>query len=190
MVKNVVLLCPKNGVKLKLKALLNNRTYVIEVKEHDKHFEISIQGPDGKQRVVAQILSRNQEHWTLRVNGKISDILIGGTKNHLLIDWQSHSFPVEIHTYRERLHPDSARPIADSSGFLKAQMAGKIISVLVGEGDQVTVGQGMVVIEAMKMQNELRSPKPGTVMTCKVVDGQRVNAGDLLFEIEDTEETV
>lgn len=185
----VILLCPKNEVALKLEALLNNRTYVIEVREHDKHFEIFIQGPDGKQRVVAQILSRNQEHWTLRINGKISNILIGGTKNHLLVDWQNHTFPVEIYTYRERLHPDSARPTADSSGFLKAQMAGKIISVLVSEGDQVTAGQGMVVIEAMKMQNELRSPKLGTVMTCNVVDGQRVNAGDLLFEIKDTEGT-
>ena len=189
MVIDVVLVCPKNGGKLKLEALLNNRTYVIEVKEHGENFEISIQGPDGEQQVVTQILSRNQEHWTLRIDGRIHDVLISGTKNHLLVDWQSRAFPVEIYTHRERLRPDSVRPTVDGAGFLKAQMAGKVISVLVGEGDQVEVGQGMVVIEAMKMQNELRSPKPGTVMTCSIVDGQRVNIGDLLFEIEDTDGT-
>jgi biotin carboxyl carrier protein len=63
-------------------------------------------------------------------------------------------------------------------------MPGKVIAVLAQEGESVQVGQGLVIIEAMKMQNELKSPKSGTVMTCNVEEGAKISAGDLLFEIE------
>ena len=58
-------------------------------------------------------------------------------------------------------------------------MPGKIVRVLVAKGQQVENGQGLLVIEAMKMQNEVRSPKSGTVE--KVAkEGQTVNAGEIL----------
>jgi biotin carboxyl carrier protein len=62
---------------------------------------------------------------------------------------------------------------------LIAPMPGKIVRVLVAKGQQVEAGQGLLVIEAMKMQNELRSPKSGAVE--KVArEGQTVNAGEIL----------
>ena len=76
------------------------------------------------------------------------------------------------------------RTEAEGQAILRAQMAGKVINVLAGEGEGVQLGQGLVVIEAMKMQNELKSPKSGTVTTCNVKEGKKVSAGDLLFEIE------
>jgi biotin carboxyl carrier protein len=62
-------------------------------------------------------------------------------------------------------------------------MAGKVVRLLVKSGDQVEVGQGLLVVEAMKMQNEIRSPKSGTVEILQVNEGQTVNAGEVLASI-------
>jgi biotin carboxyl carrier protein len=62
-------------------------------------------------------------------------------------------------------------------------MAGKVVRLLVKSGDQVEVGQGLLVVEAMKMQNEIRSPKSGTVEKLQVNEGQTVNAGEVLASI-------
>ena len=59
-------------------------------------------------------------------------------------------------------------------------MPGKIVSVLVVPGQQVEAGQGLLVIEAMKMQNEIRSPKSGTIERLLAKKGQTVSAGEIL----------
>ena len=56
--------------------------------------------------------------------------------------------------------------------------------LLVSSGDAVEVGQGLVVVEAMKMQNEMKSPKAGTVVEIKTKDGATVAAGEILIVIE------
>src|SRR5258705_4794768 len=65
-----------------------------------------------------------------------------------------------------------------------APMPGKIIRVLVQAGEKVEAGQGLLVVEAMKMQNEIRSPKSGTVERLLVKEGQPVNAGEILAWID------
>ncbi|MGH9706384.1 MAG: biotin/lipoyl-containing protein, partial [Candidatus Acidiferrales bacterium] len=61
-----------------------------------------------------------------------------------------------------------------------ASMPGKVVRVLANAGDAVEAGQGLLVVEAMKMQNEIRSPKSGTIERLLVAEGQTVNAGELL----------
>jgi len=61
-----------------------------------------------------------------------------------------------------------------------APMPGKVVRVLVAQGEKVEAGRGLLVVEAMKMQNEIRSPKTGTVERLAVEEGQAVNAGDVL----------
>ncbi len=65
-----------------------------------------------------------------------------------------------------------------------APMPGKVVRVLVEVGTAVEAGDGIVVVEAMKMQNEMKSPKAGTVSALKVGPGETVNSGDLLAVIE------
>jgi biotin carboxyl carrier protein len=67
---------------------------------------------------------------------------------------------------------------------VRAPMPGKVIRVLVKDGDSVEANQGIVVMEAMKMQNEIKSPKNGTVKKIGITAGSAVNSGDLLAEVE------
>ncbi|MEZ5290719.1 MAG: biotin/lipoyl-containing protein [Vicinamibacterales bacterium] len=65
-----------------------------------------------------------------------------------------------------------------------APMPGKVVRVLVAPGDEVRPRQGLVVVEAMKMENELRAARAGTVASVAVVEGQSVDAGALLAVVE------
>ena len=67
---------------------------------------------------------------------------------------------------------------------VKAPMPGRIVRVLVEAGVEVAEGQGVVVIEAMKMQNELKAPKGGRVVRVAIVVGDTVGAGDVLAVVE------
>ncbi|EQB87951.1 biotin carboxyl carrier protein [Clostridium punense] len=66
---------------------------------------------------------------------------------------------------------------------LDAPMPGNIINVSVKVGDRVKKGQLLVILEAMKMENEIVSPKDGTITSIEVSKGQSVNAGDILVKI-------
>ena len=73
---------------------------------------------------------------------------------------------------------------ADGAARIVASMPGKVVRVLVSEGQSVEAGAGVVVVEAMKMQNEMKAPKAGTVATLNVEVGTTVNGGDVLAVIE------
>jgi biotin carboxyl carrier protein len=67
---------------------------------------------------------------------------------------------------------------------ITAPMPGRIIRLLAAVGDPVEAGQGLVVVEAMKMQNEMKSPKAGRVTEIKTKEGAAVSAGDVLVVVE------
>jgi biotin carboxyl carrier protein len=73
---------------------------------------------------------------------------------------------------------------ADGLAEIKTAMPGKVVRVLLEPGVAVEKGGGVLVVEAMKMQNELRSPKAGTVKEVRVSEGDTVSAGDILATIE------
>ena len=78
----------------------------------------------------------------------------------------------------------STTPRAGTRGeSIRAPIAGKVVKVLVAVGDQVAAGTAVIVLEAMKMENELIAEKGGTVATITKTAGQAVDTGDLLVEL-------
>jgi len=73
---------------------------------------------------------------------------------------------------------------ADGHAEIRTAMPGKVVRILKATGDPVTKGEGVIVVEAMKMQNELKSPKDGTIGEIKVSEGMTVSAGDVLVVID------
>jgi biotin carboxyl carrier protein len=94
-----------------------------------------------------------------------------------------YGFLAEVDDPRQWKRSDRA---ADAHGraALTAAMPGKIVRVLVAAGDAVVAGQGVLVIEAMKMQNELKAPRDGRVAAIEVRENDSVNAGAKLLTIE------
>jgi biotin carboxyl carrier protein len=80
--------------------------------------------------------------------------------------------------------PNSRGASVEGRTEVIAPMPGKVVHVLVAEGDLVEAGQGIVVVEAMKMQNEMKAARSGRVSTLRAIEGASVNAGEVLAAIE------
>ncbi len=175
---------------MKIEARYRQQTYLIEIQEEEREgceseFKVRIEtGPASVEEFVVSVLSRTERHWTVELNGKVQDFSITGDRGETVVNWQHRLFPIEVYSLRDRLRREVTELEAAETITLKAQMPGKVVKVLLNEGDPVDAGEGLVIIEAMKMQNELRSPKSGTVLSCEVEEGDTVSAGQMLFRIE------
>jgi biotin carboxyl carrier protein len=76
----------------------------------------------------------------------------------------------------------------DSLGQVQTQMPGAVVKILANVGDFVTKGQAVVVVEAMKMENEFKAPHDGTISKVMVTEGQTVDAGAVLLVVEENGE--
>ncbi len=95
-----------------------------------------------------------------------------------------HRYTVEISDPRSLRSRRGRGASSDGPRKITAPMPGKVVRILVPVGTEVEAGQGIIVIEAMKMQNELKSPKKGMVKRIMAVEGARVNPGDALAIVE------
>jgi biotin carboxyl carrier protein len=93
---------------------------------------------------------------------------------------------ISVKVFDARKLSASGRGDAESDGKaeIRTAMPGKVVRILTAEGDLVEKGDGVIVVEAMKMQNELKSPKAGVVKKVSVPEGSTVGAGDVLVVIE------
>ena len=92
--------------------------------------------------------------------------------------------PVEPRSRRRTPAGSAAADAAHGPVSIAAPMPGRIVKVFVSPGDSVAARQGLIVIEAMKMENELRAPRAGIVTAVKVASGAPVEAGTVLVVIE------
>jgi biotin carboxyl carrier protein len=126
---------------------------------------------------------RTAEGYSLIVGGRVIDAGIsdGAARGEIVVHLPSVSVPVSIDASRRR-----GRTAAHAQGVqrITAPMPGRIVRVLVKPGDLVELRQPIIVVEAMKMENELRAPKAGTVKDVAAAPGDSVEAGRLLIVIE------
>jgi biotin carboxyl carrier protein len=137
---------------------------------------------DGREIEVDAVLAR-PDVLSLRIGNYAYEIKSERVANDLHLWVGSTSFAAEVRDPRSLRGRTRA---ADDHGPKKivAPMPGKVVRLLVREGDQVELGAGVAVVEAMKMQNEIKSPKKGTVKKILVTEGAAVNAGDVLAIVE------
>ncbi len=93
-------------------------------------------------------------------------------------------FHLEAEDERSGRLTQSAKAVASGPQVIEAEMPGKVIKVEVAVGDRVGEGQGVVILEAMKMENEIPSPIDGTITAIEVAEGDTVESGAPLFTVE------
>jgi biotin carboxyl carrier protein len=166
---------------MKFEVAINNTQRVVELERDANGWRISLDGDV----VDADAVEIAPNIFSILLNGKSYDIRVTSTPGSTLtLQTGRHEFTAEVtdpRAWRGRRH---AALEAEGRQQILAPMPGKIVRVLVQAGDKVEAGQGLLVVEAMKMQNEIRSPKSGTMERILVKEGQPVNAGDVLAWID------
>ena len=121
---------------------------------------------------------------SLIVDGRSYEILIEAERDEYRILIQGEMYAARVADERSRRLAEAA-PSAAASGeaVLTAPMPGLVVAVQVSEGDEVEMGQGLVILEAMKMENELRSPQSGRIRSVRVSPHQVVDKGQPLLVI-------
>jgi biotin carboxyl carrier protein len=113
-----------------------------------------------------------------RVDGRLES----GRQVAVIVGANRHAITL-IDPKRLRSASGAAGP-GEGAARIVAPMPGKVVRLLVAAAQEVEAGQGLVVVEAMKMQNEMKSPKSGTIVSINVAVGATVNGGDLLAVVE------
>lgn len=161
---------------------LGGRTYTVEIEEIEKSlYRVSVDGNeflvDGKKTGHSSYsLIMDQRSFEVDVDSSEDEyrVLVDGRTYHIhLVDER-----------RVRLGGAQSGVELQGRQNVSVPMPGKVIAVLVAEGDRVEKGQGLVIVEAMKMENEVRSPISGEVKQIKVKTGEAVEAGAVLAVVE------
>lgn len=153
---------------------------------NDQDVAVTVRGEGGEYRVA---VGERELPWVVRREGTdwVIDAPTGRLRFAALVTSDA------CHVFREGQVRSFAKPDPDldeascaggKGPLLVADMPGKVVKVMVAPGDEVSVGQPLVIMESMKMETELSAPVSGRVAQVAVEAGQVVGQGDLLVEIE------
>ena len=131
----------------------------------------------------ASILEVEPGIYSVLVCGRSHEVKVVDAPQGFYVDLNGERSVVEVRDPRAVSRRGSAG-VGDGRQNVASPMPGKVVRVLVREGDEVQAGDGLVVVEAMKMQNEMKAPKSGRVLFVKTKDGDTVAAGEILVAIE------
>jgi biotin carboxyl carrier protein len=159
---------------------IDGKSYRLELERTDRGWRCRL---DGREVPVDAVLAR-RDVLSVLIEGKAYEIMRERTATDL------HLWVGGVRYAAELRDPRSLRSrkggAGDDSGPRKliAPMPGKVIRVLLREKAEVEPGQSILVMEAMKMQNEIKSPRRGTIQKILATEGSNVNAGDVLVIVE------
>jgi biotin carboxyl carrier protein len=163
----------------KLSVTVEGYSFEIEVSLSPENRSEVIALVDGKPvRVVTPDLERPSGGVELFVvDGRPYEVTLDHDLSWIRSPWGVHSLEIaDLETTQPRPHLGNGR--------IKAPIPGQITQVMISIGDEVQVGQPLFILEAMKMENAIRSPKAGIVKSVNVALGQRVMLREVLAEIE------
>jgi biotin carboxyl carrier protein len=162
-------------------------------------FDVTVNGRDYR----VDIEQQQDGAWSCRVNGDailvnathaaagVLSLLIGNESHEVVVNSLQQQvtiagvrYAVDVRDPRSWSTRRARARVQEGPKKVFAPMPGKVVRVIAPAGTEVEQGAGVIVIEAMKMQNELRSPKKGKVAKILVAEGSPVNAGDVLAVIE------
>jgi biotin carboxyl carrier protein len=158
----------------------------LSVDGSEKEVELDADGENHRFRVdnterIAAVREAYPGVYSILIDGCSYDARLERTPEGLVVSIAGERFEISVHDPR-RWSPKSP---AGTQGIaiLTSPMPGKVVRVLIAAGDAVEAGQGILVVEAMKMQNELKAPRSGHVISLAAREGATVTAGESLATI-------
>jgi biotin carboxyl carrier protein len=161
---------------------LGDQNYTVEIEEVSKAlYRVAIDGNE----FLIDGRKTGRTNYSLIINHRSFEVDVDVTDSEyrVLVDGRSYHIDL-VDERRMRLGGSQSGIQLQGRQNVAVPMAGKVIAVLVNEGDRIEKGQGLVIVEAMKMENEVRSPLQAEVKEIRVEAGQAVAAGETLVVVE------
>jgi len=164
---------------------------VLEIDHHGERLTVKVSTENGSstvqvgdEEIACDWLLLPDGSYSLILNGQVFDLSVDLDTDACLITdrWGTHRLRVADPRSLARRH--TVDECQAGLQRIAADMPGKVVRLLVKPGDSVDYDQGLLVLEAMKMQNEIRAPKRGVVKEIGVEAGQAVSTGDFLISLE------
>jgi len=168
---------------MRLQAELQGKTISLEIKRESDHVVATV---DGRQYAL-EVSQPEPGVYLLKIAGRVFEAFISSSED------KSAPTEINIHGIRHELYirdPRRLKALSEDSSHdhglveIRSAMPGKVVRILSTADQPILKGEGVIVVEAMKMQNELKSPKDGTVREIRVSESDTVEAGQILAVIE------
>jgi biotin carboxyl carrier protein len=164
---------------MKLEIEVNNKIVALDWQQNDNQLTATIDGISYQ----AELLCNIPNVYTLLLNNRVYEFsLENNSNNNSHITILGRSFTTKV-VDRRQSHSKAQHNVSGKQPII-APMPGRVVQILKNVGDEVNLEEGVIIVEAMKMQNELGSPKKGKVIAIKVQSGQTVAANEVLAIIE------
>jgi len=165
---------------VKLALVGGGGTFPVEVEEEGGRLTMRLDGAPLDCEVLRSALGDGLV--SILLDGRSYEARVTLQDREALVEIDGHVFAFE----KNAPSPGAAavRRATTGRADVKAPMPGKIVKLLVAPGDTVAAGQGLLLFEAMKMQNEIRSPLAGRVTDVRVREGQAVESKDLFLTVQ------
>lgn len=160
----------------------------LKINSREEQIEILAPAPacrfrlDGGAERAAQVEVPEPCVYSVLLDGRSYEARVEETPAALVVVIDGHRFEVEVRDPR-RFGRGSGGAHGEGVQSVVAPMPGKVVRVLVSAGDAVEAGQGLLVVEAMKMQNEMKTARAGKVLGIHAREGDTVTAGEVLATI-------
>lgn len=168
---------------MRLKTLLQDREHELVLNVDGRNVVAEI----GGRRYSLEIRARDENSYLIFNDTQVYECRVDshqGSSDIFDVALRGKTYPVTvIDPRRLRMDQNSDRH-HDGTAEITAQMPGKVVRVLVEAGQEIATGAGLLIVEAMKMQNEMKSPRAGVVVSVNVSAGDTVEAGQLLALVE------
>ena len=164
---------------MKSEVEIHGRQVTIELEQRNGRVQARI----GPREYDLEVVSPEAGMYTFLAGDRVYEASVWTIEpNSLRVTLGGHQFSIGIIDRKHRRA--TTEHGIEGRQNLVAPMPGRVVRVLLGAGDEVTLGQGVVVVEAMKMQNEIKSPKSGRIVEVRVTAGTAVNADQVLAVVE------
>jgi len=153
----------KRGADSKLTAEIDGRTYELEASEPEPNIHL------------------------LKHANKVYEIFVSPNEKigePFVVKVGNQSYEIKIYDPKRLRGSGAVGGQIEGASEIKTARPGKVVCVLVETGAEIKTGEGVIIVEAMKMQNEMKSPKDGIIKQIRFAEGETVNAGDVLVIIE------
>lgn len=162
---------------MKLSVDVDGVEYLVELRKTDAGLDFELADESG----TASIAQVGEGVYSVLLGCRSVTVRVARDTDYLVVHVNGTRHRIRVRDARDRRSQKTAA--MDGPVEIRAQMPGKIVKVLAKAGEDVEAGQGLIIVEAMKMQNEIAAPKSGTVKRVAVTEGATVGAGEVLLVV-------